>query len=163
MSLLNSHNMNMKQLGLHVDHAISSGIKIPIGRFLRQCISFSHDQDDSVSDMQQHRCQDEDSAQYSLSPHQSSTDHLDVQNLNYDRIPRERVLIRTSLHVVDSTPKLKVVQKPTRFQHYIAQLTAVPAVTPLPFSKAKMETAILATDMKVLITTTCTYSLFWLK
>jgi len=60
--------------------------------------------------------------------------------------------------VVDSIPKLgpKVIQKPTKLHHVVAQSTATPAVTPLPFSKAKMETAFLATVMKVVITTICT-------
>ena len=131
---------------------------IPTVSFLRQCISSSHNQDDSVSYTQQGQCQDEDGAQHSLSPHQCNTDQLDAQNLSYDKIPWERVSNQTSLHVVDSILKLgpKVVQKPTKLQHFVAQLTATPAVTPLPFSKVKMETAFLATVMKVLITTICT-------
>ena len=111
-----------------------------------------------MSCTQQGQCQGEDGAQFSLSPHQCCTDQLDAQNLSYDKIPWERISNQTSLHVVDSIPKLdpKVVQKPTKLQHFVAQLTATPAVTPLPFSKAKMETAFLATVMKVLITTICT-------
>ena len=119
------------------------------------------DQDESVFDSQQDQLREEEGSRHSLSPsHGSTMDHLDTQNLSYDKKSRTLEMpakpnrkSRTRLgsnpvpirpaHPAPKPPA--VASKPTRSPSCRVPMTSAPT-PPLLKSKTLMETPVVITD-----------------